>query len=113
MGFFQSHEATRWIEPPSLAPHISHSNLNGLAEDIKQFLAECVEDAGQMDNADWLEVARVLAAMEAACESLQTGAPALLEALKFEVASAAVARSGCIRSTSGVTPDLTLPLNLL
>jgi predicted dehydrogenase len=111
MGFFLPHEAARWIEPPSLAPHISHSNLNGLAEDIKRFLAECVEDAGPVNNADWLEVARVLAAMEAACESLPTGIPAPLETLKFEMApAAATGRNG---STSGAPSSLTLPLNLL
>jgi hypothetical protein len=117
MGFFQPHEAARWIEPPGLAPHISSANTNGFAEDIKLFLADCASGnsasgAAAPENIEWLEIGRILAAMEAASQSLSSGAPVPLEKLRFDTGTRGTRSTPRAPSTPVASPTLTLPLNL-
>ncbi|MBV9866898.1 MAG: Gfo/Idh/MocA family oxidoreductase [Abitibacteriaceae bacterium] len=74
-------EATRFMEPPGLATHVSTANLIGVAEDLKTFLAACVEDIAADGvkrepsvefNAAAMPVgaARALQILEAAADSL-------------------------------------------
>jgi hypothetical protein len=110
MGFFQPHEAARWIEPPGLAAHVSSANVNGVAEDIKAFLTECAGKA-EPDNTDWLEVARVLAVGQAAVRARETGQVVPVERLHFSDGQSAQggARNG---SAVGSTPASGVPLTL-
>lgn len=110
MGFFQPHEAARWIEPPGLASHVSSSNVVGLGEDIKAFLAECTEQKSEVDNSDWLHVARVLALGEAAQSSLDSATLAEVPTLRFEMALRE-SRNGVSTPTRPVTSPLILPLH--
>lgn len=112
MGFFQPHEAARWIEPPGLAAHISAANVNGLAEDIKAFLGECASQESKPDNADWLEVARVLASGEAALRARETNQVAQVERLHFPDNQNPNNNNTRSASTPAATAPLTLPLAL-
>jgi predicted dehydrogenase len=112
MGFFQPHEAARWIEPPGLATHVSSANTSGLAEDIKLFLGDCASNNTAPENIEWLEVGRILAAMEAARQSLETGAPVALEKLRFDTGTRCTRSTPRAPSTPSASPTLTLPLNL-
>jgi predicted dehydrogenase len=73
-------EAARLFEPPGLAMHVTAPNVAGVAEEVKAFLAACVDPAldntATNDDANLeilTETARVLQLIEATAESLQTG----------------------------------------
>jgi predicted dehydrogenase len=66
-------ETTRLLEPPGMAMHISPSNLNGIAEDLKAFLARAA--AGPEEGSDYGlgDAVVILRLMEAVGEALSCG----------------------------------------
>ncbi|HEX8550214.1 MAG TPA: hypothetical protein VF681_01535 [Abditibacteriaceae bacterium] len=69
-------EAARILELPGLAPHVSQSNVVGIAEDLKLFLAHVAEaqDSNEANERAWHEAAAALRLLEAVREALSTGA---------------------------------------
>jgi hypothetical protein len=66
-------EGARLWEPPGMAAHISSSNLAGYAEDLKAFLAVCVNNPAPFNAERALgAAARALGALEATFLALET-----------------------------------------
>jgi predicted dehydrogenase len=90
---YQPREPARLLEPPGLGIHFSSANVAGIAEDLKEFLAACVDNeavaaAGSTRNAEALVgAARALQVIEAAGESLATGRCIEIESLHTSPAS--------------------------
>lgn len=122
VAMFQPREATRWIEPPGMASHVSAANIGGIAEDIKLFLAAqnlAAPHEPQRHSAagdccqDGREAARTMQLLEAAAESLKTGLPVSIAPLASHAPKPTrVQDTGDKSSKNGFTPPLTLPLNL-
>ena len=100
----QPREPARLLEPPGLGVHLSTANVAGVAEDLKGFLAMCVEDtAGAPDAAllgttpaaetlgaeHLLGAARALQLIEAANESLADNRCIEIEPLRPSSATSA------------------------
>jgi predicted dehydrogenase len=74
-------EGARLWEPPGLAAHVSASNLSGYAEDLKAFLAVCVNNPAPFNAERALDdAARALGALEATLLALESGAMQAVEA---------------------------------
>jgi predicted dehydrogenase len=81
LWLYEPREAARLLEPPGLAAHVSSANIVGLAEDLKAFLAACVEEPstvgatspGITATDSLIGAARPLQVIEAANESLVSG----------------------------------------
>ncbi len=74
-------EGARLWEPPGLAPHVSAPNLAGYAEDLKAFLAVCVNNPAPFNAERALDdAARALGALDATFLALQSGAAQPIEA---------------------------------
>lgn len=122
VGLFQPREASRWIEPPGLASHVSAANIGGVAEDVKLFLAAQnlaeshktePDAAGGEHCQDGRETARAIQLLEAAAESLKTGAIVSIEPLSmFPAKFVRRQNDGENNPKIGFAAPLTLPLNL-
>lgn len=122
VGMFQPREATRWIEPPGLASHVSAANIGGIAEDIKLFLAapNSLESRTAMHDFkaadfcwDGREAARAMQLLEAAAQSLKTGVPITIAPLtSLSPQSARIQNIDEKNPKNGFAAPLTLPLNL-
>ena len=119
VGMFQPREAARWIEPPGLAPHVSAANIGGVAEDIKLFLAAEIPMLQSKSAAfseayqDGREAARAMQLLEAAAESLKTGAVVAIAPLSsLPLKSMRAQNGGNQNLKNSFAPPLTLPLNL-
>lgn len=67
-------EGARLWEPPGMAAHVSASNLAGYAEDLKAFLAVCVNNPAPFNAERALgAAARAIGALEATFLALETG----------------------------------------
>ena len=109
VGFFQPREASRWIEPPGLASHLSAANISGVAEDIKLFLT--VEDSSpQSQNGS--EAARAMQVWEAACQSLQSGVPVAVAPLMMFASNAKNTDDNGEKTPPHFVAPLTLPFQL-
>jgi predicted dehydrogenase len=74
-------EGARLWEPPGLATHVSASNLSGYGEDLKAFLAVCVNNPAPFNAERALDgAARALGALEATFLALETGVTQSIEA---------------------------------
>jgi predicted dehydrogenase len=74
-------EGARLWEPPGLAPHVSASNLAGYGEDLKAFLAVCINNPAPFNAERALDdAARALGALEATFRALETGQTQAIEA---------------------------------
>ena len=90
VGLLVPREATRWWEPPGLAPHVSAANIAGLGEDIKAFLATCVGTAPLVGAETVLgEPGRALTLCQAAQDALQSGEMQFLTARPWQTAPTA------------------------
>jgi hypothetical protein len=126
LWLYEPREAARLLEPPGLAAHVSASNIAGLAEDLKAFLAACVEEpstAGaaspRVNSTDSLiGAARPLQVIEAANESLASGNVVEFEPMRARLAAVErpTAAVGSTANESGSnangTPPATLQLPL-
>ena len=134
VGMFQPREAARWIEPPGLASHVSAANIGGVAEDIKLFLAgeKVISENSTGISSDNLsgnrekpngsapelvqdgrQAARAMQLLEAAGESLKTGALVPIAPLPLHpIQHSRVAREGEKNLQNSFNAPLTLPLNL-
>lgn len=74
-------EGARFWEPPGLATHVSAANLSGYAEDLKAFLAVCVNNPAPFNAERALDdAARALGALEATFLALERGQTQPIEA---------------------------------
>lgn len=116
-------EAARWIEPPGIASHISVANVNGVADDLRAFVAAtALAKTPHGVETDGRQASRVLQVLEAAAQSLASGAPAIIEPLHVPTAHqrlfASLEADGTLpppkpsTPKTEVTPTLKLPLNL-
>lgn len=122
VGMFQPREAARWIEPPGLAAYVSAANISGVAEDIKLFLAapnpgEELPPKPDSNMAEFCrdgrEAARTMQLLEAAGESLKTGAPVAIAPMSSHPPKVVrVQNVGEKNPKNGFAAPLTLPLNL-
>jgi hypothetical protein len=123
MVSYAPREAARWIEPPGIASHISVANVNGVADDLRAFVAATAEAKTPHGvETDGRQASRVLQVLEAAAQSLSSGAPAIIEPLHVPTAHqrlfASLEADGTLPSPkpsvpkTEVTPTLKLPLNL-
>lgn len=123
LALFAPREAARWIEPPGAASHVSAANVNGVADDLKAFVAATVDTkAPHVVETDGRQASRVLQVLEAAAQSLESGAPAKIEPLCIPAAHqrlfATLDANGTLPqakpsgSKPEYSPTLKLPLNL-
>lgn len=70
-------EAARFWEPPGMSHHISAANVAGVAEDLKAFLAWCVDDATSSTRCDLRDEIASWQWLKTVNESLHTGTFAL------------------------------------
>jgi predicted dehydrogenase len=117
-ALLEPREAARILEVPGLAPHISHSNSLGIAEDLKMWLAHIAGSGGAAlrevpAERSLANAATTLRLMEAGREALQSGAlvetnlrrdtpPRALEGRSILIAAPVTTRS--------FQPTLRLPL---
>ena len=74
-------EGARLWEPPGLAAHVSASNVSGYAEDLKAFLAVCINNPAPFNAERALDdAARALGALEATLLALESGETQTIEA---------------------------------
>ena len=111
----QPREAARFWEPPGLSHHVSGANINGLAEDLKEFLAWCA--AKESESPALLRGCGVslgqanvaLHLLDAASRSLHNGQPAAWSAGESSTRLVA-ATTGQTATSTSVQPTLSLPL---
>jgi hypothetical protein len=111
----QPREAARFWEPPGLSHHVSGANINGLAEDLKEFLSWCAakesESAALLRHcgASLAQANVALHLLDAASRSLHQRQPATWSAgeSSTRLVAATTSRSG---ASVPVQPTLSLPL---
>lgn len=87
LASYAPREAARWIEPPGIASHISVTNINGVADDLRAFVAASADaKTPHVVETDGRQASRVLQVLEAAAQSLESGAPAAIEPLRVPAA---------------------------
>ncbi|HVF10885.1 MAG TPA: hypothetical protein VNA16_08790 [Abditibacteriaceae bacterium] len=100
----QPREPARLLEPPGLGVHLSTANVAGVAEDLKEFLAMCVEPEAVPPDASTtsgtrgaealLGAARALQVLEAAGASLAANCCIEIEPLRPSINTSSTAASG-------------------
>jgi len=111
----QPREAARFWEPPGLSHHVSGANINGLAEDLKEFLTWCA--AKESESAEDLrrcgtslgQATIALHLLDAAARSLLSGQPTRwsASASSTRLVAATTGQSG---TSIPIQPTLSLPL---
>jgi len=125
----QPREPARLLELPGLAAHLSSANVAGVAEDLKDFLAACVENETMLPGAAAarstdaiLGAARALQVLEAAGESIAGNRIVEIEPLRPATTTGALGalsatalpreKSGEDGDGASVPPATTLTLQL-
>lgn len=117
LWFYQPREATRLIEPPGVAMHLSAPNLGGVGEELKTFIALCTsrEKKPYLSKgvlANHKEIVRALMVLEAAGDSLQCGAPVELDRQEISETLLESHRKDLQSEGDEASPPLTLQLTL-
>lgn len=123
LASYAPREAARWIEPPGIASHVSIANINGVADDLRSFVAASAgAKTPHVVETDGRQASRVLQVLEATAQSLVSGAPAAIEPLSVPAAHQRLfatleedATPPPAKTSNGkndYSPTLKLPLNL-
>ncbi len=117
-------EAARFWEPPGLSHHVSSANINGLAEDFKEFLAWCAEskaddfrqddfrqdDLRQAAGASLAQAASILPLWDAASRSLRENRVVSWNAPTSHAPASHALSPNTTDKTASFQPTLSLPL---
>lgn len=108
----QPREAARFWEPPGLSQHVSTANVNGLAEDLKEFLAWCAAPSARQSEILWHNGAALrqafgaLPLFEAAARSRQNGQIVAWNTAFSSTRSTAESAGTSAENAPGIQPTL-------